>query len=192
MARTVNKAALDLIVEFEGLRTSAYPDPAHGWAVPTVGVGHTTAAGKPAVYIGMKITEAEAYDILDRDLAEFAEHVSRAVKVPMNDNQFGALVSFTFNLGMGNLNRSTLLKKLNAGDYEGAAEEFGKWNRGNGKVMKGLTRRRAAEAALFRSGATTPADPQKPASDAPIAKGDRWGALVALILDFIVKLFIRK
>jgi len=189
MAGTVNKAALDLIVEFEGLRTSAYPDPAHGWSVPTIGIGHTSAAGKPEVYMGMKITEAEAYEILERDLAEFADHVRRVVKVPLTDNQFGALTSFTFNLGMGNLNRSTLLKKLNAGDYEGAADEFKKWDRAGGKKLKGLARRRAAEAALFRSGATASPIPSKPVHDAPTAKGGWLEWLIALVVRVITGLW---
>ena len=174
----VNRATLDLIVEFEGIRTEAYPDPAHGWAVPTIGIGHTSAAGPPKVYMGLRITEAEAYDILERDLVQYANVVKKAVKVPLTENQFGALVSFCFNLGPSNLLRSTLIKKLNAGDYEGAANEFGKWNRAGGKVLKGLTRRRAAEAELFRSGVTTPSKPSLPPTEKP---GENGGWLARLL-----------
>lgn len=145
----VNAATLALIMEHEGLRTEAYPDPAHGWAVPTVGFGHTSAAGPPKVYMGLRITKEEAKAILARDLEAVEAQVRRAIKVPLNDNQLGALVSFTFNLGMGNLSKSTLLKKLNAGDYAGAAQEFGKWVNAGGKPMKGLIRRRADEQKLF-------------------------------------------
>jgi lysozyme len=76
--------------------------------------------------------------------------VDSLVKVSLNDNQYAAIVSFAFNLGVGNLKQSTLLKKLNAGDFAGAANEFAKWNKAGGKVLAGLTRRRAAEAELFR------------------------------------------
>lgn len=145
-----NQAALDLIKQFESWRADAYPDPAVGWNLPTIGFGHTTAAGPPTVSRGLSITRADGEMILMRDLVAVEKNVADAVKVPLTANQFGALVSFTFNLGAGNLRKSTLLKKLNAGDYDGAAAEFGKWNKAAGKVMAGLTRRRAAEAALFR------------------------------------------
>lgn len=141
-----NDAALALIREYEGLRTTAYRDPVGIW---TIGYGHTDAAGTPKVTSGLSITASEAAEILRRDLGQYEEAVSRRVTVPLNENQFGALVSFTFNLGAANLGSSTLLRKLNAGDYDGAAAEFGKWNRAGGKVLAGLTRRRAAERALF-------------------------------------------
>lgn len=144
-----NDAGIALIKEFEGLRLEAYPDPAHGWNVPTIGYGHTSAAGEPKVTRGMKITAAEADAILRRDLGQYERSVSEAVKVPLNENQFSALVSFTFNLGAGNLRKSTLLKKLNAGDYAGAADQFRHWNKAGGKTLAGLTRRRAAERDLF-------------------------------------------
>jgi len=146
---TVNAATLDLITNAEGLRLEAYPDPAHGWSVPTIGVGHTSAAGPPKVTKGMKITRAEAMEILSRDLAAVEKDVLSVVKVPLNDNQFGALVSFTFNVGGGNLRSSTLLKKLNAKDYAGAADEFGRWVYANGTKLAGLVTRRKNERALF-------------------------------------------
>lgn len=137
-----------LIKAHEGLRLQAYQDPVGVW---TIGVGHTTAAGPPKVERGMKITEAGADAILRQDLAKFEGYVSSAVKVPLNQNEFDALVSFTFNLGPGNLRSSTLLKKLNSGDRAGAADEFGKWTRAGGKVLPGLVKRREAERALFRT-----------------------------------------
>jgi lysozyme len=156
---TVNTATLNLITEFEGVELEAYADPAHGWAVPTIGVGHTSAAGPPKVVKGMKITRKGAMEILARDLAGVEATVNSAVKVPLNENQFGALVSFTFNLGGGNLRKSTLLKKLNAKDYAGAAGQFGQWVNAGGKKLPGLVRRREAERALF----LTPVAVQPPA-----------------------------
>lgn len=144
-----NEAALKLIKDFEGWRANAYPDPATGGAPWTIGYGHTTAAGPPKVAKGLKITQEEGDAILRRDLKAVEKTVADAVKVPLNENQFGALVSFTFNCGGGNLRKSTLLKKVNDKDFKAAAAEFAKWNKAAGKVMAGLTRRRAAETALF-------------------------------------------
>jgi len=84
-------------------------------------------------------------------MAVFEQLVTAMVKVPLKQHQFDALVSFAYNVGGGNLRSSTLLRKLNAGDYDGAALEFHKWNRSNGKVLPGLVRRRAAEALLFQN-----------------------------------------
>ena len=91
----------------------------------------------------------EAEEQLQRDLKPFAQQIEKAIVVDVNDNQFCALLSFVYNLGIGNFRSSTLLKKLNTGDYRGASLEFPKWNRAGGKVLKGLTRRRLAEQALF-------------------------------------------
>lgn len=148
-ALPVNAETLRLIKSHEGLRLQAYPDPAHGWSVPTIGYGHTSAGGAPKVTKGMSITEAQADEILRQDLASVVRQVERLVAVPLNENQKGALVSFTFNLGAGNLSSSTLLRKLNAGDYIGAAGEFERWVHGAGKVMPGLVKRRKDERALF-------------------------------------------
>lgn len=158
-----------LIRAHEGLRLEAYPDAGYGWDRATIGYGHTSQAGPPAVHRGMKITAAEADAILRADLKKFEGFVTSAVHVPLNQNQFDALVSFTFNLGPGNLRSSTLLRKLNAGDYAGAAAEFPKWNKSNGKVMPGLVKRRADEQALFRAPVTpAPRPVSKPASNAGV------------------------
>lgn len=147
----VNAAALALIKNAEGFADHWYPDPAHGWKVPTVGYGHTDAAGAPfyADTKGKRFTEDEASAILLRDLEAYEDDVRDLVKVPLNENQHGALTSFTYNLGKGNLAKSTLLKKLNRGDYEGAAKEFGKWVNAAGKPLPGLVKRREAERKLF-------------------------------------------
>lgn len=150
---------IDLIKQHEGLRLNAYPDPAHGWKVATIGYGHTSAAGPPKVEQGMKITEVGAVEILRQDLAKFEKYVTDAVKVPLTQAQFDALVSFTFNLGPGNLRSSTLLKKLNAGDRAGAADEFLKWTKAGGKTLPGLVKRREAERALLRAPMIDPRPP---------------------------------
>ena len=89
---------------------------------------------------------------MQRDLVQYEDAVKRAVRVPVNENQFAALVSFTYNIGAGSLSRSTLLRKLNDGDYAGAADEFPRWNKAGGRVLNGLVRRRAAERELCEGG----------------------------------------
>lgn len=134
---------VDLIKRFEGLELKAYPDPGSGGEPYTIGYGHTGG-----VTPGMKIDQAQADAYLRGDLRRFERAVS-ALAPKTTQNQFDALVSFAFNLGEGNLKSSTLLRKHNAGDYAGAKAEFARWNRASGKVMAGLTRRRAAEADLY-------------------------------------------
>lgn len=141
MSRLINQEGLDLIKSFEGLRTSAYRDSV---GVPTIGYGHTKG-----VKMGQTISETQAEQFLREDLADAEAGVEKWVKVPLSDNEFAALVSFTFNLGVGSLSKSTLLRKLNADKRNEAAVEFLKWNRAGGKVLEGLTRRRKAEHDLF-------------------------------------------
>lgn len=133
---------LEIIKKWEGLYLEAYLCPANVW---TIGYGHTKTAVP-----GMRITESEAEDLLRQDMEWVEEAVNRLVAVPLTQNQYDALCSFTFNVGAGALGKSTLLKKLNAGDYAGAANEFPRWNRGGGRVLRGLVNRRADEQALFR------------------------------------------
>lgn len=179
----VNRATLSLVKNFEGFRSEAYADPGYGWKVATIGYGHTNNAGPPVVLKGMTISEAEALRILENDLAGVEVQVREAVTVPLNDNQFGALVSFAFNCGAGALRKSTLLKKLNRGDYIGAADEFLKWNKSNKKVLAGLTKRREAERALFLTPVTrVAAAPAAVPEPAPVAVASapapsRWQAV---------------
>lgn len=154
--RTTSDQGIALIKQHEGLRLEAYPDAGYGWERATIGHGHTSAAGPPEVTKGMRITAAGADAILRSDLAKFERAVTSLVHVPLTQAQFDALVSFTFNVGPGNLSKSTLLRKLNRGDYQGAADQFSVWNKSNGKVLKGLVNRRAAERALFLSGNEPP------------------------------------
>lgn len=134
---------LALIREFEGLRLTAYQDAVGVW---TIGYGTTRGVKK-----GQKITDAQAEELLREDVARFEPEVLRLVKVPLSQSQFDALVSFAYNLGSKNLGGSTLLRMLNAGDYKGAAGQFERWNKAGGKVLAGLTRRRAAERKLFEN-----------------------------------------
>lgn len=143
VSNRINAVGLDLIKDFEGLRLDSYRDAVGVW---TIGYGHTRTAGP-----GQRITNAEATALLREDVANFENAVTRAVRVPITENQFAALVSFAYNVGSGALNSSTLLRRLNAGDTFGAADEFLRWNRAGGSVLAGLTRRRAAERELFLS-----------------------------------------
>lgn len=140
----ISQKGLNLIKEFEGLELKAYKDSV---GVVTIGYGSTG----PHVSMGMTITEAQAEALLKSDVARFEQGVHDLIKVPLTQSQFDALVSFSFNLGLGNLKSSTLLRKLNSLDYSGAANEFTRWNKAGGAVLKGLTRRREAEKALFLS-----------------------------------------
>lgn len=133
----------DLIKEFEGCKLKAYLCPAGVW---TIGYGHTYG-----VTAGKTITQQQAEILLNNDYADFERKVENLLKVDITDNQLGALTSFAFNLGLGNLQKSTLLKLVNASKFTEAAEEFIKWNKANGKVLDGLTRRREAERKLFLS-----------------------------------------
>ncbi|QOZ81965.1 MULTISPECIES: lysozyme [Chromobacterium] len=138
----ISANGIKLIQQFEGLRLKAYQDAVGVW---TIGYGHTG----PDVTPGLVITQAQADALLARDLSRFETGVTRLVQVPLNQNQFDALVSFSYNLGLGSLQNSTLLRLLNQRDYAGAAAQFPRWNKAGGKVLPGLTRRRAAEQALF-------------------------------------------
>lgn len=135
----------DLIRLFEGEVLKAYPDPATGGDPWTIGVGHTG----PEVKRGMVITKEQSDAILQKDLERFEKGVFAATG-PTTQNRFDAMVSLAFNIGLGNFNSSTLLKKHKAGEYGAAAEQFRRWNKAAGRVMAGLTRRRAAEEAMYR------------------------------------------
>lgn len=137
------------ITEFsEGLRLKAYPDPGTGGAPWTIAYGHTDGVSE-----GDTCTSAEADAWLEEDISGAEDEVNSLVKVPVTQAQFDALVDFCFNAGSGNLEHSTLLRKLNAGDYAGADEEFKKWVFGGGHKLPGLVARREKEASWFNTGA---------------------------------------
>lgn len=135
---------LTLIKEAEGCVLHVYKDVA---GLPTIGVGHLIKAGEHFT----TITQAQADALLAQDILPAAACVSRVVTVHLTQNQFDALVSFTFNLGCGALTGSTLLKLLNSGNYAGAADQFLRWNKAEGRVVQGLTTRRETERTLFLS-----------------------------------------
>ena len=139
--RRTNANGLLLIKSFEGLRLRAYRDAVGIW---TIGYG-TTRGVKP----GMTISKDRAVTFLQEDLARFEKSINDAVKVPINDNQFSALASFTYNVGPGAFRASTLLRLLNRGNIQGAADQFPRWNKAGGRALAGLTRRRNAERLLF-------------------------------------------
>jgi lysozyme len=132
-------------MEHEGLRLEAYRDVAGYW---TIGVGHLVTRDRRAPR-PPAITRPEAMQLLRFDLLKAARSVLRQVVVPLSDGQYTALLSFVFNLGGGALQASTLLRRLNKVDYAGATAEFPRWNKAGGQVIRGLTRRRLAEQALF-------------------------------------------
>lgn len=147
-----NPAGVGLIRRFEGLRLQAYEDSAGVW---TVGYGSTRG-----VVPGMVITRQQAEDRLIQDIRDAERTIERALSVPVNDNQYSSLVSWTFNVGVGAMQRSTLMRKINRGDLQGAAEQFLRWvwatDAATGKKVKqpGLIRRREAERALFLTSTT--------------------------------------
>ena len=132
------------ILSFEGIVLSTYNDSV---GVPTIGIGHTRSAGPPVPTPGMTVTLAEALDIFRRDIERYEAQVLAAIKVPLTENQFDALVSWHFNTGR--ISNSTLTDKLNADDAAGAAKEFPRWNKAGGKVLEGLVKRRKREQAIF-------------------------------------------
>ncbi|WP_139413581.1 lysozyme [Bartonella mastomydis] len=148
--RKISKEGLELIKQWEGLRLNAYKDTIGVW---TIGYGHTSAAGKPFVHKGMTITEKQAEELLCKDLKQFKNTVAKAVTVSLNSWQFAALVSFCYNVGTTAFCNSTLLKKLNNGEYEAVPAELQKWTKAGGKRLQGLVHRRVAEAGLWAKGA---------------------------------------
>jgi lysozyme len=142
-----NEAGVQLIKSFEGFKSHPYICPA---GIPTIGYGCTFYEdGTKVTMQDDPITESQGEDMLKHILASFEQGVAESVTVALTDNQFSALVCFAYNVGLRNLQNSTLLKMVNNSDFAGAALQFGKWVQGGGKVLPGLVRRRAAESALF-------------------------------------------
>lgn len=139
----ISDNGIKLIEFFEGKRNHAYLDPV---GLKTIGVGHLM---KPNETIPDYLTDEQVHDLLRKDVHIFETAVSCLVKVPINQNQFDSLVSFSFNLGVGALESSTLLRFLNKGDYIGAADQFLVWNKAGGRILEGLVIRREKERELF-------------------------------------------
>jgi lysozyme len=143
--RTTGEQGLALIKASEGLRLSTYLDAV---GKPTIGYGHLI---RPGETFNGPISQQQAEALLRKDLSDTEQGIAKAVRVSITQGQFDALASFVFNLGAGRLRSSTLLRKLNAGDYAGAADQFLLWDKAGGKPLKGLTKRRQAERKLFLS-----------------------------------------
>jgi lysozyme len=143
---TYSKTGLALTERFESCRLAAYQDLKGVW---TIGYGHAGAN----VHSGMVVTQAQAEAYLRADIKTASEAINKLVTVAITQDEFDALVDFTFNVGIGALTSSTLLCDLNAGDIAGAAGRFEEWDHAGGQVVAGLLRRRLAEEALFNKGA---------------------------------------
>ena len=141
----ISDKGIELIKHFEGCELHAYKDIV---GVGTIGYGHTGSD----VAEGQTVTEEEAEEILRKDLTKFEDYVKNYVECELNQEQFDALVAWTFNLGPGNLKSSTLLKRLNENDYDDVPNQIRRWNRAGGEVVSGLVRRRNSEAHLFEHG----------------------------------------
>ena len=156
----VSQKCIQQIKQDEGVRSKPYQCPALLW---TVGVGHVIDPNHARVPMADRkalpippgwdrvLSADEIDDILRKDLARFEAGVLRLIKIPLTQGQFDALVSFSFNVGLGNLQNSTLRMKVNRGDYEGAAEQFLVWTKAGGKVLPGLVKRRTHEKEMFES-----------------------------------------
>ena len=144
----ISPSGIDLICNFEGKRLTAYDD---GVGVWTIGFGTTVYPNGIKVMKGDTCTEAQAKTYMAHDLKKFEATVNKAVTVQLNQNQFDALLSLAYNIGASAFSQSTLVKKLNANDYRGAADQFDVWVNAGGKRMQGLVNRRAKEKALFLS-----------------------------------------
>lgn len=154
MTMQMSQSALDnLLKKFEGCKLKAYKCPSDKW---TIGYGHTSAAGEPLVKEGMTITQDEAEAILKRDIVKYENGVNDLVKVKLTQHQFDVLADFAYNAGVPQLKTSTLLKKVNAGNFDAVPAELMKWTKGGGKEIPGLVRRRRAEAEWWRDLANKP------------------------------------
>ncbi len=145
--RPICQKGIDLLKASEGCNLEAYPDPATGGKPWTIGYGHT---GKEVIP-GLKISQIKADTLLKEDLINIGNYITLATKFTLNDNQFAALCCLVYNIGTGNYIQSTLLKYLNKGQLVEAGNEFLKWNKAAGKVLKGLSTRRQNELNLFKS-----------------------------------------
>ena len=144
----VNSKGLALIKYYEGFRARAYRDPVGIW---TIGYGHTSMASHPLVKAGMVISKQQALEILSKDIEKFANQIRPLIKVKLNNDQFSALVSFAYNVGVGGFKRSSVLRVVNAKHFDAVPARLSLWVKAGGKTYRGLVKRRAAEASLFLS-----------------------------------------
>lgn len=200
MANKLTQAAINEIKNSEGLVLKAYTDPGSKNGLPiTIGYGTTKIGGK-SIKLGTVITKQQAEQYLINDLIAFANKVAVGIKVPVSDAQFGALVSLAYNIGLGDPTNpkapigfltSTLLRKLNVGDYKAVPAQFRVWNKNDGKVMKGLVDRREREIKMWLGASTEVTDSPKPVPSYPPSPEKPKG-LLELLIELILKLFGRK
>jgi lysozyme len=157
-----------LLKKHEGLRLKAYPDPASGGEPWTIGYGTTSSAGVGKITKGMTITHAQAEDMLRRSLVIYERGVVKALNRAPTQNQFDAIVSFAYNVGVPAMSKSSVIRHFNGGDIQKAADSFLLWNKAAGKIMPGLTRRRSEERALFLKASATAAAPIPAPAPAPV------------------------
>ena len=145
----ISARGLELIKDFEGFSSTSYLDVVN---IPTIGFGNTFYEDGRKVKLGEQISKTDALKLLEVVVnRDFADKIFPSIKVKVTQSQFDAMVSLAYNIGVGAFLKSTLLKKVNAGDFAGAGEEFLRWNKANGKEVLGLTRRREREKQLFLS-----------------------------------------
>ncbi len=200
----VNAGGLALIKASEGFRAKAYLCPANVW---TIGYGHTAMAGPPDVVKGHIMTQAEAEEVLGRDVTQFANQIAPLIRTRLNDNQFSALVSFAYNVGVGGFRSSSVLRAVNAGDFAAVPRRLQLWVKAGGRVLPGLVKRRASEAqlfmrppgaiALFDDGMALPTEHERdemndargliePMEGKPLAKSSTvWSALTGLVSTLV-------
>jgi lysozyme len=186
MNMKMTEEGLALIRRFEGFRSQAYRDAVGVW---TIGYGHTAMAGPPTVTAGQRISADEAVALLARDVQRLADGVAAVVRQPLSDQQFSALVSFAYNVGLGNFRKSSVLKAVNAGDFAAVPRRLNLWVKAGGRTLPGLVKRRAAEGALFLADDTVTTG-EAPGPRAPVeavrgkplrASRTMWAAAVAAL-----------
>lgn len=179
---------LRLIMKYEGFRSRAYRDPVGIW---TIGYGHTSRAGWPHVHKGLVVTRTQGREIFRRDVETFAEGVRRLVKVELSDGQFSALVSFAYNVGLGGLARSSVLRAVNEKRFAAVPRRLALWVKAGGRRLPGLVKRRAAEGAMFMAATGTQGEGARdeparrklePVQGKPLHKStSNWAALLSAL-----------
>lgn len=187
----LTQAVIEEIKVSEGLRLKAYPDPGSKDGLPTtIGYGTTRINGKTVSPTAV-ITKEQAEQYLIADLTVFASKVYALLRVKVTDAQFGALVSLAYNIGLGNFEKSTLLRILNAGDFKGVPAQFRRFKYNDGKVMQGLVNRREREIKMWLGSSTEPTGGSKPTTGNSPTTNKPKGFL-ELLIEFIVGLFKRS
>jgi lysozyme len=195
----ITPEGLALLKRFEGFRGKAYQDSVGVW---TIGYGHTSMAGPPKVTPGLTLSRTECEKILARDVALFSRGVAAKIKRPINDNQFSALTSFAYNVGLGNFAKSSVLAAVNSGHFDAVPRRLQLWVKAGGKTLPGLVKRRAAEGELFASASISselpieppirppieppvrpPVKPPAPTGETGVAAGAGLAALLAWLHD---------